>query len=130
MEIKNLACDSCTIKGYSFEICKKHLEHMDHEKSSAKKTGLGSRMKSLAGKAAVGAGIGVAVYFAGLALAPAIGAKALLGHFLVAKVTYAGAAGVGAGVALDKIKKQNARSLPKAEKLHSLNRSTKFQMAK
>jgi hypothetical protein len=111
MEIKNLACDSCTIKGYSFEICKKHLEHMDHEKSSAKKTGLGSRMKSLAGKAAVGAGIGVAVYFAGLALAPAIGAKALLGHLIAAKVTYVGAAGAGAGVALDKIKKTK-RTLP------------------
>jgi hypothetical protein len=121
MEIKNSLCDSCTIKGYSFEICKKHLEHMDHEKSSAKKTGFGSRMKSLAGKAAVGAGIGVVVYFVGLALAPAIGAKALLGHLIAAKVTYVGAAGAGAGVALDKIKKQNARFLAEAEKLHGLD---------
>jgi hypothetical protein len=117
MKTKKSPCDSCAIKGYSLEICKKHLEHMAHEKSSAKKTGLDPQLKSLAGKAAVGAGIGVGICLAGMAVAPAIGAKALLGHLIAAKVTGAGGAvGASAGVALNKIKKTKRRLPAKGRK--------------
>ncbi len=112
MKAKKSPCDNCTIKGYSLEICEKHLGHMAHDKSSDKKTGLDPRVKSLAGKAAVGAGIGVGECIAGMAAAPAIGVKALLGHLIAAKVTGAGGVvGAGAGVALNKAKKKN-RVLP------------------
>lgn len=110
MKTKKSPCDNCTIKGYSFEICKKHLEHLAHEGSSSKKPGLDPQVKSLVGKAAVGAGIGAGVCLAGMAVAPAIGVKALLGHLIAAKVTGAGGVvGAGANVALNKIKKTKHR---------------------
>jgi hypothetical protein len=84
MKAKKSPCDSCTIKGYSLEICEKHLGHIAYDKSSDKKTGLDPRVKSLAGKAAVGAGVGVGVCLAGMAVAPVIGAKVLLGHLIAA----------------------------------------------
>ena len=104
-------CESCTIRGYSPELCKMHLQHVAKEKNIAKPT---SPLKNLGGAAAIGAGVGVTGCLAGMAIAPALGAKAILGHLVAVKVAGAGGAvGAGANVALNKKKKPKSKLIAK-----------------
>lgn len=102
-------CSTCSIRGYSKEICKLHRKHMhkeicQHHETEAPLTS-GKAMpcswKSFGLKAAIGAGLGVTGMFAGLAVLPVFGLKAILGHSLATTLSGAGGAlGAGTNVAL------------------------------
>lgn len=92
-------CDTCPFRGYSTEICKLHSKHahdsLECDDNDCSWTSWGK-------KAAIGAGVGITGVFAGMAVLPAFGMKAILGHFLALKVTGAGGVvGAGANVAVN-----------------------------
>ncbi len=102
-------CITCSIRGYSKEICKLHRQHMNketcqhHEAAITPTSGKPQpcSWKSFGLKAAIGAGLGVTGMFAGLAVLPVFGLKAILGHSLATTLSGAGGAlGAGTNVAL------------------------------
>jgi len=87
-------CSSCTIQGYSPEICKLHLQH--RKKCVADCDEHRSSWKKWRNSALVGAGVGAGGAVACMAVIPVIGIKAILGHMIATKITF-GAASLGAG---------------------------------
>ena len=105
-------CTNCPVKGYSKEICKMHSKSIANSPDCPqKKCSLGSLGK----KAFWGAGIGITGTIAGLAVLPAFGAKAILGHTLAAKLSGAGGA-MGAGANVVRHKKKNCQKSKKMKK--------------
>jgi hypothetical protein len=102
-------CSTCSIRGYSNDICKLHYKTMSKEgcvHHTENQPQEECSWKSLGKKAAIGAGIGIAGTCAGLAVLPALGLKALLGHTLATTVSSAGGAlGAGTNVAIHRRKK-------------------------
>ena len=96
-------CETCPIKGYSPELCKMHLRHLatreekDHSSHTEEDQWL-----SLGRKAVIGACIGVTGALVGMAALPSFGMKAMLGHYISAKVAGAGGIiGAGANLAIN-----------------------------
>lgn len=99
-------CDSCIIQGYSPELCKMHLKHMERPTTGKTPAIDPETAKHVGYTAAIGACIGVAGTIAGMAVVPALGMKALLGHLAAVKAAAAGGAfGAGANVAVNAKKK-------------------------
>ena len=96
-------CTNCSFRGYSKEICKIHSKKaMNGQTCSVHECS----WKSFGKKAFIGAGIGVTGMFAGLAVLPALGLKAILGHSLAVTISGAGGAiGAGTNVAIHHRKK-------------------------
>ena len=88
------SCASCSIHGYSAEICKLHIRQQ--KKCKAENFGRKPRWQRWGNSALIGAGLGVGGAFACMAVAPLLGAPVLLGHMVAAQIA-AGAAGAGAG---------------------------------
>jgi len=94
MKDKRKKCEVCHLRGYNPEYCrwhKKTISGVEIEDCEPR-----DFYRKLGKTAAIGAGIGVVSAVAGVAAAPALGVKALIGHALAAKVT---AGGGGAAVA-------------------------------
>nr|WCC90932.1 magnetosome protein Mad7 [Desulfobacteraceae bacterium] len=92
--MKQKKCDNCEYKGYSLEICKLHMKKMQCDPELETKN---YKIKTMSKSAAYGAGIGVLTVIAGIAAAPVIGLKALIGHVAVTKASASGGV-VGAGI--------------------------------
>ena len=94
MKEKKTKCEACHLRGYNPEYCRWHkkaipgVEVEDCEPHHF--------YRKLGKTAAIGAGIGVLSAVAGVAAAPALGVKALIGHALAAKMT-AGGGGAAVG---------------------------------
>ncbi|MCG8634109.1 MAG: hypothetical protein MI863_09795 [Desulfobacterales bacterium] len=97
-------CLTCPVKGLLPEVCTIHRKQMKgrspggYSLLESKWTGIGVTL-------AAGAGMGLAGSVAVLAVAPALGAKAALGHMLgyqIAGAASATGAGIGAGIRLKK----------------------------
>jgi hypothetical protein len=94
MKEKKTKCEACHLRGYNPEYCRWHkkaipgVEVEDCEPHHF--------YRKLGKTAAIGAGIGVVSAVAGVAAAPALGVKALIGHALAAKMT-AGGGGAAVG---------------------------------
>lgn len=110
--MKKLKCDACEYRGYSAELCKLHFSQ---DGSCEVPDGGWNHPLVKIGKAVVvGAGAGVAMTIAGIAVGPLIGFNALLGPASIAKISAgAGVAGAGVNVA-QKMKKGKAK--PKNKK--------------
>jgi len=101
-EKKKLHCDHCPIKGYSPELCRFHFQQVQNNEDSLTCFYNNNISISEMGKtAAIGAGIGVAAAFIGLAAIPSAAIKTLFGHVAAAKIgteATGGAAGAGYNV--------------------------------
>jgi hypothetical protein len=104
-------CAICPIKGLFPEVCKRHREQMLN-KNSYNLSFVQNRWFSWGTKLATGAGVGLAGSVAGLAIIPAFGTKAVLGHIIGYKIVGAATA-TGAGVNISKQMKKDAISLGK-----------------
>lgn len=106
---KKSQCASCTINGYSPEVCKLHHKQQV-KKSVSREDGPKPLWRQWSAKALIGAGVGAGGAMAGIAVAPIFGVKALFGHVIATKIA-CGAAGAGAGsnVAIQAGRKANAR---------------------
>ena len=109
--MKKPKCEACEFRGYSPEVCRFHstkdgsCEESDDTKDHP--------LKTISKAVAVGAGAGVAVTLAGMAVGPIIGLKAALGHAVAAKITAgSGVAGAGVNVAR-KLKKGESKAKTK-----------------
>nr|MBF0220783.1 hypothetical protein [Desulfobulbaceae bacterium] len=89
-----------------------HSKLVAHHKVCPQQT---CSLRSLGKIAFWGAGIGITGTLAGLAVLPAFGAKALLGHTLAAKLSGAGGA-MGAGANVVRHKKNNCQKSQKMKK--------------
>ena len=99
MNTKESPCRSCIFKGYSRELCTLHRKKITNGQSCAVEPECS--WKYFGKKAFVGAGIGFAGMFAGLAVLPAFGMKAILGHTMAINLSGAGGAlGAGANVVI------------------------------
>lgn len=109
--MKKAKCDTCEFRGYSTEVCR---FHSTQEGSCEESDDTGKHPLKTIGKAvAVGAGAGVAVTIAGMAVGPIIGLKVALGHTIAAQITAgSGVAGAGANVAR-KLKKGKPKAKTK-----------------
>ena len=96
MKDKRTKCEACHLRGYNPEYCRWHkktipaIEIEDCEPRDF--------YRKLGKTAAIGAGIGLVSAAAGVAAAPALGVKALIGHALAAKVTAGGGGAAAAGL--------------------------------
>ena len=113
MKEKKVKCETCHLRGYNTEYCKWHRKAISEIET--KDCYPGNLYKKLGKTAAIGAGIGIVSATAGVAAAPILGLKALIGHALAAKVTAGGGCAVLAG----------ANVLRKTEKEAHLNKKTK-----
>lgn len=95
--MKKSKCETCEYKGYSPEVCKLHSSKGGA--TNEDQCGFDHPLKRVGKTLAFGAGAGVAAAFAGIAVAPVIGLKALLGHAVAAKITAGGVAGAGVNIA-------------------------------
>lgn len=94
MKEKKTKCETCHLRGYNPEYCRWHRKTIPGlEIEGCEPLDF---YRKLGKTAAIGAGIGVASAVAGVAAAPALGVKMLIGHALAAKVA---AGGGGAAVA-------------------------------
>ena len=94
MREKKSKCEACHLRGYNPEYCrwhKKNIPGMEVEDCEPN-----DFYRKLGKAAAIGAGIGIVSAAAGVAAAPALGVKALIGHALAAKMT-AGGGGAAVG---------------------------------
>ena len=95
MKKKKLKCETCELKGDNPDFCRWHRKKISEVDV---KTCRPQEFYKKVGKTAIlGAGVGVVVATAGLAVVPAIGLKTVIGHALVAKLT-AGGGAAGAGI--------------------------------
>ncbi len=85
---KKVKCDACHLRGYNTEYCKWHMKAISE--IGTEDCDQGEFYKRLGKTAAIGAGIGVVSATAGVAAAPLLGLKALIGHALAAKMTAGG----------------------------------------
>ena len=93
--MRKIKCDACEYRGYSAELCKLHSTQ--DGSCDVPEEGWNHPLVKI-GKAVVyGAGAGVAMTLAGIAVGPIIGFNALLGPAGIAKLS-AGAGMAGAGV--------------------------------
>jgi len=102
-------CLHCSLRGYSPDFCKFHHENvppgLDDDENEC--------LLFWSKKAAIGAGAGIAGMVAGMAVLPAFGMKAILGHFVAAKMTgVGGIVGAGTNVAAN-LKKQQKKKTKK-----------------
>jgi hypothetical protein len=122
-----LPCETCMIQGYSSHLCKLHRKNHkgDCQQSSD------SNWKSMAKPALIGAGVGVTGTFAGLAVLPALGLKALLGHAIALKITGAGGAcGAGTNTFLSKQRQKKSENLTTHNNNRAALRPTKIRGVK
>jgi len=111
MEKNRVRCEICQFKGYSLDFCKLHqkkLTDITDEDCNTHSYGL---YKKMGKTAALGAGVGVLATTVGIAAAPAIGLKTIIGHTVIghalaAKLT-AGGGAAGAGVNMARHSKKN-----------------------
>jgi hypothetical protein len=106
--MKKAKCEACEFRGYSTEVCRLHSTH----DGSCKEPDDTSKhpLKTITKAVAVGAGAGVAVTIAGIAVGPIIGLNAVLGHAIAAKII-AGSGVVGAGASVArKLKKGSSKA--------------------
>ena len=110
-------CETCQFRGYSPDFCKFHKKEITkledgscHPQSFYRKMGK---------KAALGAGVGVVAATAGLAVVPAVGLKAAIGHLLAAKIT-AGGGAAGAGINVVRNARKNYGGARRYRKRHVL----------
>ena len=98
MKQKRVGCEACHLRGYNPEYCRWHKKTI----SVIDPGGCISRnfYRKLGKTVAIGAGIGVVSATAGVAAAPVVGFKALVGHALAAKMTAGGGGAAIAGVNL------------------------------
>lgn len=102
--MKHRKCETCELKGYNPEFCrwhKKKVTNIDVENCNPQ-----FFYKKLCRRAVFGAGIGVVAATGGLAAAPSVGLKVLIGHALAAKLT-AGGGAAGAGLNVARRSKKN-----------------------
>lgn len=103
MKPSHSPCTHCSFRGYSKEICKLHSRKVMNGHPCGVQE---CSWKSLGKKAVIGAGLGVTGIFAGLAVLPAFGLKAILGHSLAVTMSSAGGAlGAGTNVVIHRRKK-------------------------
>ena len=96
MKDKRTKCEACHLRGYNPEYCRWHKKTIPAiEMEDCEPRGF---YRKLGKTAAIGAGIGVVSAAAGVAAAPALGVKALIGHALAAKVTAGGGGAAAAGL--------------------------------
>ncbi len=107
-------CDRCHLRGYNTEYCKWHKKAISE--IEIEDCDQGQFYKRLGKTAAIGAGIGVVSATAGVAAAPLLGLKALIGHALAAKVTAGGGGALlGGANLLRKPAKKKARAEKESE---------------
>ena len=95
MREKKSKCEKCYLRGYNTEYCKWHRKTISEVETETCYPG--EFYKKLGKTVAIGAGIGIVSATAGVAVAPALGLKALIGHALVAKMTAGGGGAALAG---------------------------------
>jgi len=88
-------CELCEYKGYSQEVCRLHLKKMKCNHDNIYYDS--GKAKQIGKKACYGAGIGFVATATGLAAAPIIGMKTIIGHLVALKIS-AGGSAIGAGV--------------------------------
>ncbi|HIJ20412.1 MAG TPA: hypothetical protein HPP58_05135 [Deltaproteobacteria bacterium] len=96
MKEKKNKCEACYLRGYNPEYCRWHKKAISGIAIGACEST--DFYKKLGKTAAIGAGIGIVSVTAGIAAAPVLGFKAIVGHALAAKVTAGGGGAAVAGV--------------------------------
>ena len=111
-----ITCETCQFRGYSLDFCKLHQKKIAEVTDENCQPYYREMCKKVGKTAALGAGVGVLATTVGIAVVPAIGLKAIIGHTLVAKLTAGGgAAGAGVNVARQS-KKIDSKSNPKRKR--------------
>ena len=113
MKAKGSPCSRCIFKGYSKELCTLHRKKVATDCLCS--TLAECSWKSFGEKAVIGAGIGVAGIFAGLAVLPAFGLKAILGHTLAINLSGTGGA-LGAGANMELHRRHHCKTSRKKKK--------------
>ncbi len=107
--MKKAKCEACEYRGYSPEVCR-FQSSLD---GSCEGPDGNNALKTISKAIVVGAGAGVAVTIAGMAVGPIMGFKAVLGHAVAAKITAgSGVAAAGVNVAR-KLRKGELKSKTK-----------------
>lgn len=109
-----LKCEECDIQGYSPQLCQLHQKR--HSSTNGTEV-TPPKWMAFAKPALIGAGLGATGTLAGLAVLPALGMKALLGHALGLKIAGAGGAcGAGTNTVIANRKKKNNHKSTTAKK--------------
>ena len=101
MKKEKFDCETCSIRGYSYELCKMHKMHQKKDtEDDSEESESSSTLKKVGKTAAIGAGLGVCAATLGMAAVPVVGIKTVLvGHALAYKLAVGGgAAGAGANL--------------------------------
>ena len=104
MEKNRPKCETCQYRGYNPYLCKWHKKKITD--IDIKNCHPQNFYKKVSKIAVFGAGVGVVVATAGLAAAPVVGMKTIIGHGIATKVT-AGGGAVGAGFNVARRPKKN-----------------------
>lgn len=99
--MKKPKCETCEYKGYSIEFCRYHSISGGGCETPGP-AAVQHPVKRIGKAVAVGAGAGLAATFAGIALGPFVGLKAIVSHAIATKITVGGGvAGAGINAALN-----------------------------